>query len=163
VCNADREASSVDGSTRVDSYSTRVGALLDRLEGVIPAGDGRWYARCPAHEDRSPSLAIRNTSEKILLFCHAHCATEDVLTALGLTFRDLYRDPWRASHAAATAYQGRDVVGRMLRDVDSLDVERMVLRIAADDLRAGKTLSTEDRARVKIARLRLQAAERKAA
>jgi hypothetical protein len=46
----------------------------------------------------------------------------------------------------------------MLRNADPLDIERMVLQIAAVDLRAGKTLSTEDRARVELARQRLETA-----
>jgi hypothetical protein len=44
-----------------------------------------------------------------------------------------------------------------------LEVDRWVLRIAAADLRAGHTLSAEDRARVEVARLRLAAAGRSAA
>jgi len=149
-------------STPVAPYSTRVSTLLGRLEGVRPAGDGRWSARCPAHDDRSPSLTIRDIGDRILIHCHAGCATEDVLAVVGLTFRDLYADEWRASYRAATAYRGRRAVGRMMRDIDPLDIERWVLRIVAEDLRAGRTLSAEDRARVEVARLRL-AAEREAA
>jgi len=39
-----------------------------------------------------------------------------------------------------------------------LEVERWVLRIAAADVRAGKPLNAEDRARVQVARRRLAAA-----
>jgi hypothetical protein len=41
---------------------------------------------------------------------------------------------------------------------DPLEVERWVLRIAAADVRAGKPLNAEDRARVQVARRRLAAA-----
>jgi len=41
--------------------------LISRLEGVIARGPGKWYARCPAHEDRSPSLSVADTGEKILV------------------------------------------------------------------------------------------------
>jgi len=143
---------------------TSVSTLLARLEGVRPAGDGRWYARCPAHDDRSPSLSIRDTGDRILIHDHAGCAAEEVLAAIGLAWRDLYADPWRASYAVATAApQGRRYAERMLRDTDPLEVERMVLRIAAADLRAGRALSAGDRARVEVARLRLGAAEQEAA
>jgi len=140
--------------------STSVSVLLARLEGVRTAGDGRWTALCPAHEDRSPSLNIRVAGDKILIHDHGGCDSADVLRDIGLSWRDLYADPWRASYAAATAApQGRRYVERMMRETDPLEVERMILRIAAADLRAGRTLSAEDRARLEVARLRLSAAK----
>lgn len=141
--------------------STQV--LLARLDGVIDRGNGRWYARCPAHEDKSPSLSIADTGEKVLIHCFAGCSAEEILVALGLTWTDLYPDRWQAAYRAATSNQGRKYRNRLERSSDPLELERMVLQIAAADLRAGKTLSTEDRARVEIARLRLGATGREAA
>jgi len=42
-----------------------------------------WTARCPAHDDRTPSLSI-NTGEngKVLVHCHAGCPQERVIQAL---------------------------------------------------------------------------------
>jgi hypothetical protein len=37
--------------------------LLDRLQGVKRTGPSRWIARCPAHEDRRPSLAVRELDD----------------------------------------------------------------------------------------------------
>ena len=45
------------------------------------AGNG-WTARCPAHDDRSPSLSIRNADGKVLVCCHAGCDQERVIAAL---------------------------------------------------------------------------------
>jgi hypothetical protein len=45
------------------------------------AGNG-WTARCPAHDDRSPSLSIRNANGKVLVCCHAGCDQERVIAAL---------------------------------------------------------------------------------
>ena len=53
-----------------------VSALRARRSG---AG---FMALCPAHQDRNPSLAIREVQGKVLLHCHAGCAQEDVLNAL---------------------------------------------------------------------------------
>lgn len=48
-------------------------------------------ARCPGHEDRSPSLSIRELDDgALLLHCFAGCQASDVLAAVGLEFRDLY-------------------------------------------------------------------------
>ncbi len=64
--------------------------LLDRLERVKQTGAGRWVARCPAHNDRSPSLSIRECDDgRVLLKCFAGCETEDVLSAVGLSFSDV--------------------------------------------------------------------------
>jgi putative DNA primase/helicase len=46
------------------------------------AGNG-WTARCPAHDDRSPSLSIREASDgKLLVCCHAGCGQAKVIHAL---------------------------------------------------------------------------------
>lgn len=68
--------------------------LLDRLDGVRQSGAGRWIARCPAHEDRSPSLSVREVEDgRTLLHCFAGCETEAVLSAVGLTLGDLFERP----------------------------------------------------------------------
>ncbi|MCF7993450.1 MAG: hypothetical protein K9L88_01230 [Chromatiaceae bacterium] len=136
--------------------------LLGRLDGVIRTGDGRWAARCPAHDDRSPSLSVRVDGDWLLFHCHAGCAPEDVLAAVGLTWSDLYADPWDAAFRIACAEGAHRARRKRLRRelVNGIDiaVERMILRIAAADLRAGRTLSIEDRGRVAVAQLRVEAA-----
>jgi len=49
--------------------------------GGRPSGP-QWVARCPAHEDRNPSLSIREAGGKILVHCHAGCPQEAVVEAL---------------------------------------------------------------------------------
>lgn len=49
--------------------------------------------QCIAHEDRSPSLSLREGEKGVALKCHAGCATEDVVNALGLTMADLFDEP----------------------------------------------------------------------
>ncbi|MFM8747338.1 MAG: hypothetical protein ACKOED_11835 [Aestuariivirga sp.] len=42
-----------------------------------------WMARCPAHDDSSPSLAISaGRHGKVLVRCHAGCEQRDVIAAL---------------------------------------------------------------------------------
>lgn len=42
-----------------------------------------WMARCPAHDDSSPSLAISaGKNGKVLVRCHAGCDQRDVIAAL---------------------------------------------------------------------------------
>lgn len=49
--------------------------------------------QCVAHEDRSPSLSVTNGNKGVVINCHAGCATEDVVGALGLTMADLFDEP----------------------------------------------------------------------
>jgi hypothetical protein len=64
--------------------------ILSRLRGV--KSDGR-SACCPAHEDRNASLSIgRGDDGRLLLCCHAGCATEDIVAALGRKMADLFED-----------------------------------------------------------------------
>jgi hypothetical protein len=67
--------------------------ILARLQGVRHSGGG-WIARCPAHEDRSPSLSIGEGREgKILLHCFGGCTSEAVCASLGLSLADLFARP----------------------------------------------------------------------
>ncbi len=46
--------------------------------------------RCPAHDDRSVSLSVKEGDDgRILLYCHAGCETKDICAALGLKLSDL--------------------------------------------------------------------------
>ncbi|GAC1516398.1 MAG: hypothetical protein NVS1B11_36960 [Terriglobales bacterium] len=46
-----------------------------------PSGKG-WYACCPAHDDKHPSLYISDSNGKTLVFCHAGCSNDAVIEAL---------------------------------------------------------------------------------
>lgn len=41
-----------------------------------------WMARCPAHEDRTPSLSLTERNGRVLVHCHAGCSQEAVIAAL---------------------------------------------------------------------------------
>jgi putative DNA primase/helicase len=44
---------------------------------------GGWMARCPAHDDRRPSLSLCDTDGgKVLVRCHAGCEQEQVIATL---------------------------------------------------------------------------------
>jgi len=57
-------------------------AEIAKALGGRRCGSG-WVARCPAHEDRRPSLSIRDgDGERVLVHCHAGCRQADVIEAL---------------------------------------------------------------------------------
>ena len=124
--------------------------IIARALGGRKVGQG-WTARCPAHDDRSPSLSIREADDgKILLHCWSGCDPEAILTAIGLTWRDLYPDRWREAEARTLAH-GHRRLKKSLGEITQQDYARHVVAIAQADVEAGKVLSLHDRATVDLA------------
>ena len=115
--------------------------LLSRLEGVskehVKGQLTCWSARCPAHNDRSPSLSITDNNGTILLHYHAGCPASAIVYAVGLSLADLFprrissgkpgqRQYWLAATAfksimadvtlvaaiASAMHQGREISSR---------------------------------------------------
>lgn len=61
---------------------TDVEQWLSRLEGVVPRGPNEWFALCPAHDDRNPSLSILDTDEGCLVHCFAGCSFGEIVQAV---------------------------------------------------------------------------------
>ena len=93
--------------------SEPVARVLSRVQGAKPNGRG-WVARCPAHDDRTPSLSIDQGDDgRALLHCHAGCTHDAIAATLGITKRELFTDagesaapPPRAPRLFATAKEG---------------------------------------------------------
>ena len=67
--------------------------IIPKLEYCTKTHNG-YEAKCPAHDDERPSLAISSGRDgRILLYCHGGCSLDDVLQALGLEKRDLFPQP----------------------------------------------------------------------
>jgi hypothetical protein len=83
-------------------------SVFASLVQAQPSGAGRWKARCPAHNDRSPSLSIRAGDDgRVLVLCRAGCSLDSMLAALKLARRDLFAGPppSQAQQAALRAAQ----------------------------------------------------------
>jgi putative DNA primase/helicase len=78
-------------TTFVDCHdaSALAEALAQRCDQAHQRGE-TWVARCPAHDDHTPSLHITPKDDKVVLHCFAHCTAEAVVQALGLTMADLF-------------------------------------------------------------------------
>lgn len=131
--------------------------LLSRLDKVRSTGPGRWSACCPAHDDKSPSLTIRELEDgRILIHDFAGCSTADVLAAVGLEFSDLYPERLPADpHAKPERrpFPAADVL-RALRH------ESLVVACAAGSLQRGVILGVDDLERLALAQQRIEAAAR---
>lgn len=128
--------------------------LLPRLDRVRETGPGRWLARCPAHDDRTPSLSVRETSDgTLLLHCWAGCPAVEVVAATNLKLRDLFPRPLTG--------RGPLLRGERWVPADVLNAvagEATLVALAAGDIVASRSLIAEDRDRVQIAAGRLRAA-----
>jgi RecA-family ATPase len=92
-----------------ETQITPLERVLTGLSHVRKSFSGTgWTARCPAHNDQSPSLSISTgNEEQVLLHCHAGCTVEAVVEALGLTMTDLFplssrRQRQQSSHKGVT-------------------------------------------------------------
>ena len=89
--------------------------LITRLTGVRNTGPDRWVAKCPAHEDRSPSLSITDREGRVLLHCFGGCETEAVLGAVGLRFSDIM--PERIGEARPQAIPALQVLEAVTHEI----------------------------------------------
>lgn len=68
---------------------------------------------CPAHEDKQASLTISRGRSSTILYCHAGCDYRDILSAVGLSVKDLYYDDSKPQSGSWRAYiekrEGRQI------------------------------------------------------
>lgn len=128
--------------------------IIERLDKVKKTGKG-YQALCPAHADNGPSLSLREGDDgKIILHCHAGCATDAVVAAMGLTMADLFPasdKPCRPPPAPGVSRRDLHVAA---------EFERVVLFILRCDAKRGRLISQNDMRRGQIARQRLLLAGR---
>lgn len=147
-----------DFQNRPGDFSTLppIEKLLPRLDGVKKTGPQKWVARCPAHEDRRPSLSIRETDDgTLLLKCWSGCGGADVIEAAGLRLHDLF--PRRAENRPALRPDQR----WFPRDaMEAVAHEAMVVAVAGEMVAKGEGLNRDGLDRVALAAGRLRAAAR---
>lgn len=127
-------------------------ALISRLEKPRATGRGTWICRCPAHEDKNPSMTVRELDDgRVLVHCFAQCATEDILAAMGLEFDALF-PPKPIGYAAPIRrpFPVADVL-------EALAHEALVVQMTAGAIVRGEELTAERIARLRKASERIQA------
>jgi putative DNA primase/helicase len=66
---------------------SRTRSLCDEGREIVEQLGGSWtrngaMCRCPAHEDRTPSLSVRVGRTRLLFHCFAGCTAQEILCAL---------------------------------------------------------------------------------
>jgi len=114
----------MDCITTFQNATSGLDRLLVALANVRSAGDGKWQARCPAHDDQRASLTVTESSDgTVLVHCHANCATPDVLAAVGLKLADLfpYNGHANGKPRIVASYDYRDADGVLIFQVVRFD------------------------------------------
>lgn len=128
--------------------------FVQRL-GKVKGRNGSWTAQCPAHEDKSPSLSVRETGDgRVLVHCFGGCDIQSVLGAVGMDMTDLFPDrPERVDGQPSRQVKPAFYASDLLRIAS---FECLVVMIAAYDMAKGKRLSNEDMERLKVAQQRIE-------
>lgn len=121
--------------------ATPIENILALLTKVRQRQPGQWSACCPAHEDKGPSLSIREIPDgAVLIHCFAGCAVTDVVGALGLELSDLF-PPRQVTGNTPKRIPRLLTAGQAL---ELFDQETNFLAVAAGNLAAGVMLTNDD-------------------
>lgn len=121
--------------------------LLSRLDRVKRTGPDKYVARCPAHDDKGPSLTVRELDDgRTLVHCFAGCSVHEIVAAVGMELSDLFpprplldgRKPERRPFSAEDALR-------------CLSFEARLVHLAALETLEGKALSDTDFERLVLA------------
>lgn len=138
----------------------QVEELLQRLEKVKQIGPGKWQARCCAHEDRSPSLAIKEVDGTILLHCFAGCSVGDIVGAIGVEMTELFppsdKREWRGQEKPMLF--GKGLKFSAIDALRCLAGEGSMLLLYACDMAEGRVLGPTENDRLATALGRIQTA-----
>ena len=122
--------------------------LINRLQGVKKTGLSSWAARCPAHEDRSPSLSVKLLDDgRTLLHCFGGCSTDSVLAAMGLEMSDLFPDKL-GDLPRANGFSAMDALR-------AIEAEALVVLLLAGDILDKKPVIESDYDRLMLAHRRI--------
>lgn len=114
----------------------RVEDFLARLEGVH--GDApQWSARCPAHDDRAPSLTVGlGEGGRILVSCWAGCTVEDICHAAGVTVGDLFDKEAKRNESLGLGLQLQRALTPPLPSAEEMHDDQLALLRSLDTHKA---------------------------
>lgn len=128
-------------------------SLLSQLDRVKSTGPRCWVAKCPAHNDRVPSLSIRELDDgRILIHDFAGCSAYEILSAVGLGFDSLY--PKKPSSHQPSNRRPFPAMNALR----ALAYESLVVAAAANSLLENHPLSCTERQRLMLSIERIHSA-----
>jgi|SRR5690606_27447407 len=124
--------------------------LLNSLDRVKQTGADKWLARCPAHDDNNPSLAISLKDDRILLKCWSGCGGVAIMEATGL--------PMDVFAPAGVLDRSTDKISSVFGPPPrkKASEEEYILAVAKADREAGRRLTEKEKQIEREAFLRLK-------
>ena len=109
-------------------------------------------AKCPAHDDRVPSLSIAGGDDgRVLVKCFAGCSFDEVIAAIGIPAEVLF-PPKAIAHAGRLR---RPFIPQQVFERARLEIG--VVAVIAADMHENRRISDEDYERLLTAHERLEA------
>jgi hypothetical protein len=125
--------------------TTPIDLILSLLSKVKRRQPYQFSAICPAHEDKSPSLSVREKPDgSVLIHCFGGCSIYEITAALGLDMSDLYPP----SELSGREPKRTNSLLKAPQALELLDDEANLVAIASAGLGNGVLLSEEDLIRV---------------
>ncbi len=129
--------------------------LLSRLQKVRKRGNNQWNACCPAHDDKTPSLSIKDDNGTILLHCFGQqCAVSDIAAAVGVDLSELFPptdnyDPQKTQKR--TGHEASNVLFGLVLEV-------IAVEMICETLSKNNQIDELTRARLELASQRMRSA-----
>ncbi len=123
--------------------------FISRMDGVRQTAPGQWIAKCPGHDDNSPSLSVKETDDgTILIHCFAGCSAQQIVESVGLELSDLF--------PPCETYSGPIKKRRNYKAAWLLSKHSFwILALATNSLERNEKLNEADLASVRKARARI--------
>ena len=130
------------GNYAIQTYkSLPIELVLSRLENVRLRRTNQWSACCPAHQDKNPSLSVRETDEgAVLIHCFSGCDVQSIVNSLGINLSDLFQSNLSKGGKSTKLPKLIDAP----QALELLNAEATLIAIVGLDLSKGKVIKKED-------------------
>lgn len=126
-----------------------VDQIISRLTKCKSTGRNQWLACCPAHNDKTPSMTVRELDDgRVLIHCFSGCEPLSIMDSLGLEMTDLFPERLGQFEPVRQPFNAMDVLRALRR-------ESGVLAIAVAHVAEGKPINSEHKARIDLAAERI--------
>lgn len=125
----------------------RAEELVERCDYSKQTGKGQWLCRCPAHDDRSPSLSVKEGDDgRVLLHCFAGCGASEILDSVGLDYSSLFPDTDNHRYEPI----------RRREKPSQKSYDEAFVECLENDMKAGKRLTKEHKEKYWMAKRRMR-------
>lgn len=159
-------APEMQGPRRQASPNCITGAPFDEIAARVEAAKENKPApglaramvcRCPAHDDKRPSMLVSETEDgRVLMHCRAGCTFDEIRQGLGLDPIDLIPEHLRHARTDGNRSPHKGPRFSPWQALKALAVDVLTVEIAANQVHRGGWINNEDMAALAAARDRIR-------